>query len=182
MSSWRQTFKRMNHEECVGVCVCLWVCRNSTTRNITQTLPTFLLVKSQCFSSVSAWLHYFDFSDCSMSFQKDALLWWGSSVATAKVNPPGPQDYKVPSIYLSCILPGSRAKKDNVTSRSDNMPWYCGPTLIEAAGMATKCPRGEHLPCSPAKRYYSEMFQMFVKTRLNWGVIMIDYAFHVIIF
>ena len=23
--------------------------------------------------------------------------------------------------------------QDNVTSRSDNMPWYCGPTLIEVA-------------------------------------------------
>ena len=158
MSSWRQTFKRMNHEERVGVCVCVRVFVGVSDFHYPQHYPDIAYiiagqVKSQCFSSVSAWLHYFDFSDYSMSFQKDALLWWGSIVATAKVNPPGPQDYKVPSIYLSCILPGSRAKKDNVTSRSDNMPWYCGPTLIEAAGMATKCPRDEHLPCSPAKWY-----------------------------
>lgn len=89
---------------CRCVCMCLWVGGNSTTRNITQTLPTLLLVKSQCFSSASAWLHYFDFSDYSMSFQKDALLWWDSIVATAKVKPP-----RAPSlqgtIYLSILYP-----------------------------------------------------------------------------
>lgn len=142
----------MNHEECVGVCVCVcgWV-----GIPLPATLPRHCL--HYCWSSPNASpVRVRDYitlisvtTVClfkKMHFYDEIQLW-----QPQKLNPPGPQVYKVPSIYLSCILPGSRAKKDNVTSRSDNMPWYCGPTLIEAAGMATKCPRGEHLPCSPAK-------------------------------
>eukprot|EP00435_Cladocopium_sp_Y103_P013653 s77_g3.t1 len=52
---------------------------------------------------------------------------------------------KTHDVYFDVhFVPSSGWFGDNVTSRSDNMPWYCGPTLIEAG---PRCPRGEHLLC-----------------------------------
>ncbi len=42
---------------------------------------------------------------------------------------------------IKAIIPGSALKGDNVTKKSENMPWYNGPTLYEAFDLFDEPPR-----------------------------------------
>ena len=133
MCRWRQAFKRMKHEECVYVC-------GSVGIPLPATLPRHCL--HHCLSSPFAspvWVRdYITLISVTIRYvlSKSATSLIGSKCSNRKSEPPRPPRLQgTRTIYLShlsyILAPG--AKKDNVTSRSDNMPWYCGPTLIEVA-------------------------------------------------
>ncbi len=42
---------------------------------------------------------------------------------------------------IKAIIPGSGLKGDNVVKKSENMPWYNGPTLVEAFDLLEEPPR-----------------------------------------
>ena len=47
----------------------------------------------------------------------------------------------IPESAIKAIVPGSAWKGDNVVKKSDKMPWYQGPTLMEAFDLLEEPPR-----------------------------------------
>ncbi len=57
---------------------------------------------------------------------------------------------------IKAIIPGSALKGDNVVKKSENMPWYNGPTLLEAFDLLEEPPRLVDKPLRiPIENVYS---------------------------
>ena len=70
------------------------------------------------------------------------------------------------------FIPASARSGDNVVRRSNTMPWYAGPTVLESLGFFEKLPTGEDLPLRfPVQDVYKFDARRIIAGRLAAGVL-----------
>ncbi len=70
------------------------------------------------------------------------------------------------------FIPASARSGDNVVRRSNTMPWYAGPTVLESLGFFAKLPTGEDLPLRfPVQDVYKFDARRIIAGRLAAGVL-----------
>jgi bifunctional enzyme CysN/CysC len=69
-----------------------------------------------------------------------------------------------------CFIPASARDGDNVANRSDRMPWYQGPTLLESLGSFVKLPARTDLPLRlPVQDVYKFDARRIIVGRVETG-------------